>query len=271
MIPIRDYNPATRRPYVTVTLIVICVLTYLWQATLDARASEQVVQLFGFKPVSLFGSDALAGGNALLVALSTLFTSMFLHGSLMHLGGNILYLWIFGNNIEDVTGHGRYLVFYLLCGLAAALAQALPDMHSAIPMIGASGAISGILGAYLLLFPKVKVQVVIPLGFFMMRTIPAGWLLGLWIGFQVFSAFAAGVASSGVAWWAHVGGFLAGMALIHLFRQSSHDPTAVGSTGRPKSETSPTVAVGRSRIPNSNSNSSYSEPSPPTVERRRDP
>ena len=190
MIPIRDYNPATRRPYVTVTLIVICVLTYLWQATLDARASEQVVQLFGFKPVSLFGSDELTGGNALLAALSTLFTSMFLHGSLMHLGGNILYLWIFGNNIEDVTGHGRYLVFYLLCGLAAALAQALPDMHSAIPMIGASGAISGVLGAYLLLFPKVKVQVVIPLGFFMMRTIPAGWLLGLWIGFQGFSAFA---------------------------------------------------------------------------------
>ena len=157
---------------------------------------------------------------------------MFLHGGLMHLGGNMLYLWIFGNNIEDVLGHGRYLIFYLLCGVIAALVQAVPDMDSTIPMIGASGAISGVLGAYLLLFPKVKVQVVIPIGFFIMRTLPAGWLLGFWIVFQIFSGFAAGVASSGVAWWAHVGGFVAGMALIYLFRKPTSDPTAVGSVGR---------------------------------------
>lgn len=272
MIPIRDHNPTTRQPYVTITLIVICVLVYAWQATLDPSSGEQVVWQFGFKPVSLFGSDALSGTETILSALSTLISSMFLHGSFMHLAGNMLYLWIFGNNIEDVTGHGRYLIFYLLCGVVAALVQAVPDMDSAIPMIGASGAISGVLGAYLLLFPKVKVQVIIPIGFFMMRTIPAGWLLGIWIGFQIFSGVAAGVASSGVAWWAHIGGFLAGMAFIHLFRQETNDPTSAGSIGRSKSRETSEAASGRSRIPSSRSDQPpNNSPPTPTVQRRRDP
>ena len=283
MIPIRDHNPTTRQPYVTITLIVICVLAFVWQLSAGPSEGERIVRQFGFIPASLFGDEGLlSGDNDFVVAVSTLFTSMFLHGGFMHLAGNMLYLWIFGNNIEDVCGHGRYLAFYLICGIAAALAQAVPDPTSAIPMIGASGAISGVLGAYLLLFPKVKVQVIIPIGFFMMRTLPAGWLLGIWIAFQVFSGFAAGVATSGVAWWAHVGGFVAGMALIHLFREKTTDPTAAGSVGRSGSwsERGRQSTSGRSRIPDSRAEPNpakpkrprpESPPQPPTVQRRRDP
>ncbi|MGI9492195.1 MAG: rhomboid family intramembrane serine protease [Geminicoccaceae bacterium] len=272
MIPIRDHNPTTRQPYVTITLIVICVLVFVWQGTMDPRTGELIVRKFGFIPASLFGPDALSNTNVIIAAISTLFSSMFLHGGFMHLAGNMLYLWIFGNNIEDVLGHVRYLIFYLLCGVIAALVQAVPDMDSTIPMIGASGAISGVLGAYLLLFPNVKVQVVIPIGFFIMRTIPAGWLLGFWIVFQIFSGFAAGVASSGVAWWAHVGGFIAGMALIYLFREKTSDPTATGSVGRSKNSQKADRPSGRSRIPDSRSDATSDRPSsPPTVQRRRDP
>ncbi len=268
MIPIRDHNPTTRQPYVTITLIAICILVFVWQATRDPRTGDLIVQQFGFVPASLFGQDAFS-----ISAISTLFSSMFLHGGFMHLAGNMLYLWIFGNNIEDVLGHTRYLIFYLLCGVIAALTQAVPDIGSNIPMIGASGAISGVLGAYLILFPKVKVQVLIPIGFLIMRTLPAGWLLGFWIVFQVFSGFAAGIASSGVAWWAHVGGFVAGMALIFIFRKRTSDPTAAGSVGQSESWSKPTDrSSGRSRIPSSRTEErSDGSASPPTVQRRRDP
>jgi membrane associated rhomboid family serine protease len=281
MIPIRDHNPTTRTPYVTVALIVTCVLIFLWQVSLGPNAGQAMVQQLGFIPALLFGHATFGPEGGLLPAWSTLFTSMFLHGGFMHLAGNMLYLWVFGNNIEDVMGHGRFLVFYLLCGLAAAMAQALPDMGSIIPMIGASGAISGVLGAYLLLFPKAQVQVLIPIGFLIMRTLPAGWLLGFWIVFQVFSGFASGVEGGGVAWWAHVGGFVAGMALIHLFREKTSDPTATASVGRARDPNKPTP-LGRSRIPDSRSvpperpsppkpSSPAAPPDPPTVQRRRDP
>jgi len=148
----------------------------------------------------------------------TPFTSMFLHGGFMHLGGNMLYLWIFGNNIEDAMGHGRFIVFYLLCGVAAVFAQALPDPESAIPMIGASGAISGVLGAYLLLFPHARVLVAIPIGFYVhTMSLKAGIVLMIWFGMQIFSSLAAGD-GPGVAWFAHIGGFVAGVALIPLFK-----------------------------------------------------
>lgn len=273
MIPIRDHNPTTRQPYVTIALIVVCVLIYLWQASMGLRMGQAVVEQFGFIPALLFGTDTPSTMAAALPAWSTLFSSMFLHGSFMHLAGNMLYLWIFGNNIEDVTGHGRYLIFYLLCGLAAAMAQALPDMDSTIPMIGASGAISGVLGAYLLLFPKAQVQVIIPIGFFVMRTLSAGWLLGFWIAFQVISGLASEMAGGGVAWWAHVGGFAAGMALIHLFRQKTSDPMAAASIGRSPHPTPPSLPA-RSRIPDSRSDKPDTPkpsgpPNPPTVQRRR--
>lgn len=295
MIPIRDYNPTSRQPFVTVSLIIACILVFLWQASLDPRSGQMMVHHFGFIPALLFGDATFGADGGLVPPWVTLFSSMFLHGGFMHLAGNMLYLWIFGNNIEDVMGHGRYLVFYLVCGLAAAMAQALPDVGSTVPMIGASGAISGVLGAYLLLFPKAKVQVIIPIGFFMMRTIPAGWLLGIWIGFQVFSGVASDTSGGGVAFWAHVGGFVAGMALVHLFRQKDPAP-ALDSYVSPGRE--PAKPTGRSRIPDSTSGAQSgsapvarpdppiasrmprqkSEPPPlprrpdkPTVQRRRDP
>ncbi|MGI9484518.1 MAG: rhomboid family intramembrane serine protease [Geminicoccaceae bacterium] len=283
MIPIRDYNPATRRPYVTVLLIASCILIFLWQMSLDPRSGQVMVHQFGFVPALLFDEATFGADGGLVPAWVTLFSSMFLHGGFMHLAGNMLYLWIFGNNIEDVMGHVRYLVFYLVCGLAAAMAQALPDMGSTVPMIGASGAISGVLGAYLLLFPKAQVQVVIPIGFFMTRTIPAGWLLGIWIAFQVFGGVASDASGGGVAWWAHVGGFVAGMALVHLFRQK--DPASTLEPYVPQSR-EPAKPTGRSRIPDSRpeprptSLKPLQKPEPPplprrpdrpTVQRRRDP
>ncbi|MGI9510170.1 MAG: rhomboid family intramembrane serine protease [Geminicoccaceae bacterium] len=273
MIPIRDYNPTSRHPYVTISLIVICILVFLWQMTLDPRSGQVIVHKLGFIPALLFGQATFGADGGLVPAWTTLFTSMFLHGGFMHLAGNMLYLWIFGNNIEDVMGHGRFLAFYLICGLAAAMAQALPDMGSTIPMIGASGAISGVLGAYLLLFPKVQVQVIIPIGFFIMRKMPAGWLLGIWIAFQVISGIASDASGGGVAWWAHIGGFVAGMVLVHLFRQKATLSTADASR---HSAREPARPVGRSRIPDSRKTPPRPpEPPPlpdrPTVQRRRDP
>ena len=139
----------------------------------------------------------------------------------MHLIGNMLYLWIFGNNIEDVMGHGRFIIFYLTCGILAALSHALTDFSSQVPMVGASGAISGVLGAYVLLFPRAQVMVFIPLGFFSrLMYIPAGFVLGFWFLLQLLSGSASlGQGGGGVAWFAHVGGFVAGMALIGLFKR----------------------------------------------------
>ena len=218
MIPIHDNNPTHRWPIVTVSLIVSCILVFFWQASLGSRAGTAAVYSFGFIPALFFTDASLPAELAVVPAGATLFTSMFLHGGFMHLAGNMLYLWVFGNNIEDVCGHGRFLVFYLLCGVAAAFAQALPNPTSEVPMIGASGAISGVLGAYLLLFPHARVYVLIPFWIVWMHEIPAGWLLGFWIVFQLFSGLAAGSAEAGVAWWAHIGGFAAGMALILVFR-----------------------------------------------------
>ena len=239
MIPIHDNNPTHRRPIVTVALIVICVLVFFWQASLGPRAGTAAVYSFGFIPALLFTDASLPPELAVVPAGATLFTSMFLHGGFMHLAGNMLYLWVFGNNIEDVCGHGRFLVFYLLCGVAAAFAQALPNPTSEVPMIGASGAISGVLGAYLLLFPHARVYVLIPFWIVWMQEIPAGWLLGFWIVFQLLSGVAAGSAEAGVAWWAHIGGFVAGMALIFVFRDRRFQ---VGGGRRAR-------VRGRSRIP----------------------
>ncbi|GIX21858.1 MAG: hypothetical protein KatS3mg121_0641 [Gammaproteobacteria bacterium] len=150
----------------------------------------------------------------------TVFTSMFMHGGFMHLAGNMLYLWIFGNNVEDALGHGRFIVFYLLCGVVAAFAQALPDPASPIPMVGASGAISGVLGAYLLLYPYARVLVAVPLGFYITTVyLPAGLVLSLWFLFQFISSLFAAGQQGGVAFRAHLGGFVAGMVLLPLFKR----------------------------------------------------
>jgi membrane associated rhomboid family serine protease len=214
MIPIRDENPTTITPIVTVSLIVINTAVFVYQMSLGA-AGNAFVAAFGAVPSALFGGESMSA----VPPSVTLVTAMFLHGGIMHLVGNMLYLWIFGNNIEDMMGHGRFLFFYLICGVAAAYAHAVTDPTSGVPMIGASGAISGVLGAYLLLFPRARVLTWIPLGVFSrLEYIPAAWVLGFWIVLQFLNGTVSlGRSGGGVAWFAHVGGFIAGMALIYLF------------------------------------------------------
>lgn len=219
MIPLHDDNPTRRFPYLTIAFISACVLVYFWQASLGPRAGQAVVYSLGAIPAVLLGKVDLPPELTLIPPAMSVFTSMFMHGGFMHLAGNMLYLWIFGNNIEDVLGHGRFIVFYLLCGIAAVFGQILQNPESQIPMIGASGAISGVLGAYLLLYPHARVLVVIPLGFFLhMARIPAGWVLGLWFVYQILSSVMTSSEGGGVAWFAHIGGFIAGMALLPLFK-----------------------------------------------------
>jgi membrane associated rhomboid family serine protease len=173
-------------------------------------------------PARLFGTASLDPELATVPAWATLFTSMFMHGGWMHLGFNMLFLWIFGDNVEDSMGHVRYLLFYLICGVAAALAQALINTASTVPMVGASGAISGVLGAYLLLHPRATVRTVIFLGIFVtMMHLPAMIVLGLWFVMQLVSATFSASGEAGVAFWAHVGGFVAGMALVPVFRKAN--------------------------------------------------
>ena len=199
-------------------LIVVCALTFFWQLSLG-RGQEAAVYALGVIPAVLFDEARLVSELEWVAPALTPITSMFLHGGILHLAGNMLYLWIFGNNIEDAMGHARFIVFYLLCGVAAVFAQALPDTSSTIPMIGASGAISGVLGAYLLLYPHARVLVLIPLGFFLhtMR-LKAGIVLGIWFAMQVISSLASGD-GPGVAWNAHIGGFVAGIVLLPIFKR----------------------------------------------------
>jgi membrane associated rhomboid family serine protease len=218
MIPIKDDNPSRLVPVVGYTLIGLCVLAFLWQVSLGPVRGQQIVYALGVIPALLLGDAQLPPEVALVSPWVSVLTSMFLHGGWMHLIGNMLYLWIFGDNVEDSMGHARFLAFYLLCGVAAVVAQALPEPASQVPMIGASGAISGVLGAYLLLFPHARVLVVIPLGFIMHPTrLPAAWVLLLWFGIQLLSNIMQ-EAGAGVAFRAHIGGFIAGMLLIPVFK-----------------------------------------------------
>lgn len=219
MIPLRDDNPTTIRPYITIALIAACVLVFLWQISLGQKGFEAAIAALGVIPVTLLGDESLPPALYMVPPTATLFTSMFLHGGFMHLAGNMLYLWIFGNNVEDAMGHVRFVVFYLLSGIAAAMAQALPNPDSTIPMIGASGAISGVLGAYLLLYPRARVLVLIPLGgFSRIVYVPAMFVLGFWFVLQLISTALADPGQGGVAFGAHIGGFVAGMVLIPLFK-----------------------------------------------------
>ncbi len=218
MIPLHDDNPTEITPIVTVGLIAACVAVFLWQLS-AGEAQQRIVYAFSIIPAVLFDLRELPPEVAVLPAELTVFTSMFLHGGWGHLLGNMLYLWIFGNNVEDAMGHARFIIFYLICGVAAVFAQALPNPDSIVPMIGASGAISGALGAYLMLYPHARVLVAIPLGFIVHTVrLRAGWVLGFWFVFQIISSLFAGD-GAGVAWYAHAGGFIAGMALVPLFKR----------------------------------------------------
>ncbi len=231
MIPLHDDNPTSLTPFVTVGLIVVCVAVFLWQVSLPPAAMEAALYGYGMIPAVLFGERELAPGLAAIPVELSVVTSMFLHGGWMHLIGNMLYLWIFGNNVEDAMGHGRFVAFYLLCGLAAAFAQAFQDPGSTVPMIGASGAIGGVLGAYLLLYPQARVLVLIPLGFFFYTLrIRALYVLGFWFLLQFLQSAMTAGQQGGVAYWAHIGGFVAGMALIVPFRRKGF-PLFAGPQG----------------------------------------
>ena len=218
MFPIHDDNPTRITPYVTYVLLTACVLVFFWQISLG-DAAQQAVYSFGVIPSVLFATKNLPAELEILPAWLTIFTSMFLHGGWMHLIGNMLYLWVFGNNVEDAMGHRRFIVFYLACGLLAALTQAVLNPDSEIPMIGASGAISGVLGAYLLLHPHARILVVIPIVIVIYTPwIAAYWVLGFWFVLQLFNSLTSASDTGGIAYGAHLGGFVAGMLLIPFFK-----------------------------------------------------
>jgi membrane associated rhomboid family serine protease len=222
MIPLRDDNPTSSAPVLTIALIAINALVFFYQLSLDPRGGQLFVYQFGAIPSVVFGVNSLPPDIGVIPPVLSLFTSMFLHGGWLHLIGNMWYLWIFGDNIEDALGRMRFISFYLLTGLIAALCHALTSIGSEMPTIGASGAISGVLGAYLILYPRARVLVLIPLGFFSrLMYIPAMFVLGFWFFLQIINSGLAASSGGGVAWWAHIGGFVAGMLLVGVFKKRS--------------------------------------------------
>ena len=221
-LPLNDDNPLGRAAIVTWAIIGICCSAFLWQISLPYDLRQSVALSFGMIPIVLFGQADLAPELAVIPGWLSLLTSMFLHAGWLHIVGNMWFLRIFGDNVEDSMGRSRFLLFYLLCGAAAALTQAVMAPSSEIPMIGASGAIAGILGAYILLFPRANVRVLVVILFFIrLVNVPAVLVLGLWFAVQLLSAAAAPAAAGGVASWAHVGGFLCGILLLPLFKRRS--------------------------------------------------
>jgi membrane associated rhomboid family serine protease len=211
LIPLRDIIPSRTTPVVTIALIAVNVLVFLFELSLG-RAVDAFTLYWGLVPAAF--------------SWVAVFTSMFLHGGLLHVAGNMLYLWIFGDNVEDRMGHGRFLVFYLLCGVAAALAQTITAPDSVVPMVGASGAIAGVMGAYFVLYPKSRIVTLIPLFFFFqVIEVPAILFLGIWFLMQFINGLgsivtvAGGQTAGGVAVWAHVAGFVAGISGVVVFRR----------------------------------------------------
>ena len=214
MIPLRDVIPSRTTPYITVTIILINALAWFYEVSLPERALNHFLFVYGVVPAAF--------------APVTLITSMFLHGSWSHILGNMWYLWIFGDNVEDRVGHGRFIVFYLLCGVAAAYGQTVMDPDSALPIVGASGAIAGVMGAYFVLYPHSRVLTLIPWIFLQVVELPAILLLGVWFLMQLLNAGAVAATSAmhgsgGVAFAAHVVGFLAGVGGIFVFRRRDRD------------------------------------------------
>jgi membrane associated rhomboid family serine protease len=217
MIPLRDDQPSFSTPFINYFLIALNVLVFLWELSVGHRALNGFIYEFGIVPhntlLALTGHSYGSPATAIL----PLFTSMFLHGSLLHLGGNMLALWIFGDNIEDYLGHFNYLVLYLASGLAGALTHILLNLNSRMPTIGASGAIAGVMGAYLILYPRARV---LTWFFILILWLPAWLVLGYWFLVQFVSV--SEIAESGVAVWEHLGGFVAGVIMIKVFPERSH-------------------------------------------------
>ena len=233
MIPLSDDNPTRRMPVVTVAIIVACVVAYGYQFVQLLGAGRSITASCGFIPYEFLTGIDLRPMSCVSPVQLTIFTSMFLHGGFLHLGGNMLYLWIFGNNVEDILGSMRFAGFYLACGVIAAVGQGLVTLviwpeDIGIPMIGASGAVAGVLGAYLVRFPGARVRTLVTLGFFWSTVrLPAWFVLGAWFVLQ-FAQGVLGFASDeagGVATWAHVVGFVAGLILVRLFVPPRRKPT----------------------------------------------
>ena len=215
-LPIKDDIPTASFPLVTIGLILANGLIFFHQITLDFAASQRFIFQWGAIPYQITHGEVLHALPSIPLPL-TLFSSMFLHGGFLHLIGNMLYLWIFGNNIEDTLGHFRFFLFYLMSGLFAGVAQIFSDPNSTMPMIGASGAVAGVLGAYLLFFPGARVLTLVFFFIFLkVIRIPALIVLGFWFFIQLLNASAGGEGS--VAWFAHIGGFLAGLIFVKVFQ-----------------------------------------------------
>jgi membrane associated rhomboid family serine protease len=225
VIPVSDEDAVRKKlfPLINLALIAINIIVFVYELSLPRRQLEAFVAAFGVTPFEIVtGRDIPppVPGPAWL----TLLTAMFIHGGLLHIAGNMLYLWIFGDNVEDAMGHLRYLIFYLLCGLIASLAQVLSDPLSRVPSVGASGAIAGVLGAYVVMFPRARIRTLLFIGpFFTIGRVPALLVIGLWAVIQLFAGIASlGVPTQqtgGVAYFAHIGGFFAGVSLVWLFRR----------------------------------------------------
>ena len=221
MIPLRDLNPSSTTPFVNYGLIIANVAVFLFETSLGRTGLNELIAALGLIPARVIAD--IAHHRADVVTFLPIVSSMFLHGGWLHLLGNMLFLWIFGDNVEDQFGHFRYLVFYFLAGVGAASLQVYMNPASAMPMVGASGAIAGVLGAYILMFPTAKVVTLVPIFFFFqILDLPAYLFLGLWFLMQAVSGlFSLRIAADagGVAWWAHVGGFATGAVLVVLLRR----------------------------------------------------
>jgi len=224
LIPLRDDNLIRHRPAATIAIVAACAAVFLFQLTLTGRGARLFAFGYGMIPAVLFGTERLSAAIPHVTPWLTIFTSMFLHGGWLHIIGNMVYLWVFGQAMEDALGSVRYLIFYLVCGVAAALTQAFVDPAATVPMIGASGAISGVLGGYLVLFPRARVLVLLIWGLITPITLSAKLLLLWWIAIQVISILISTQEAGGVAWYAHVGGFTTGMTLMWLFRPARLPP-----------------------------------------------
>ncbi|MBZ5586779.1 MAG: rhomboid family intramembrane serine protease [Acidobacteriia bacterium] len=203
MIPIKVSQPSYSRPVVTILLIAANILVFLHEISLDPYSLHDFINQYSLRPYYFHWSN--------------IFTAMFVHANWLHVAGNMLFLWVFGDNVEDILGHGKYLVFYLLCGMAAALTQVAADPLSRLPMVGASGAIAGVMGAYLVKFPRSRVVMLFFLLFFFTFELPAWFMLAYWFALQLFGGFGsiAEASQGGTAFFAHVGGFVAGILLVH--------------------------------------------------------
>ena len=222
MIPLKDDNPISGRPTVTYFLIGMCVVVFFMQLGSESYRTGQLFYSYGLIPSVLMGNDQLPMDLYAIPAYMTIFSSMFMHGGFMHLIGNMLYMWIFADNIEDSLGSKNFIIFYLLSGIGAAMAQVLVDTNSQIPMVGASGAIGGVLGAYIINYPKAKVLVLIPFGFFsQLIKIRALYVLGFWFVLQFINSSMMSSQGGGVAYAAHIGGFVSGMILILFFNKTT--------------------------------------------------